>query len=170
MKYNEIGVIYKAHSFRGDVKIKSYTDFGKERFKVGSILYYLDNNNYIPLTITGKKGDGGNEILHFKGFDSDVSIYPLLGKKLFALKDYSLLKDGDKHFISDYIGMDVYQGDTLKGKVIDITELPRCDYLNVLGTDGKNKMVPIMDEFIKEVNDKGIIIDDIEGILWDLIV
>ncbi len=165
MKYNEIGIIAKAHSFRGDVRIKSYTDFGKERFKVGSILYYLDKDEYKPLKVTKKNGSKGSEILHFEGYDSDTSLYPLLGKKLYAEKDYSLLKGNDKHFLSDYIGMNISQFGEIKGKVISIIELPQCHHLNIKCTDNIERFVPILDEYIKDVTDDTIYLNEIEDLL-----
>lgn len=165
MKYNEIGLIAKAHSFRGDVRIKSYTDFGKERFKIGSILYYLDKDVYKPLKVTKKGGPKGNEILHFEGYDSDTSLFPILGKKLYAERDYSLLKGNNKHFLSDYIGMNVIQFGEVKGKVVSIIELPQCYHMNIKCLDNKERFVPILDEYIKDVTDDAIYLNDIEGLL-----
>ena len=54
------------------------------------------------------------------------------------------------------------------GKIIRIDALPQCDYLIVkLNNDEKEKMVPLLDEFIDEIDDdkKIIYITDMEGLL-----
>ena len=55
------------------------------------------------------------------------------------------------------------QNNEIKGKVIEIREYPACNYL-VVNYNDKNILIPFNKQFIKEVNDKYIVIDESEGL------
>ena len=169
MELNYIGKITQTHGLKGELKIKAETDFIDERFDVGAKVYYKDKDEYKELEVKTHRSMQGYELVSFLGFDDIDKVMFLRNKELYAEKDESLL-DEDEYFYSDYIGLDVYQFDLLKGKVKDIDEsFPQCDYLVIETLSGKEKLVPFIDEFISEVDPKNnkLIIENIEGLLDD---
>ncbi len=166
-KYNYVGKINKSHGIKGEVKVESNSRYIDERFKVGATLYIKEKDEYKPLIVRSKRGTNDKLIIGFEGFDNPESLFPILHKSLYGLKDKSILKEGD-HFYSSYKGANVYQFNELKGVVKDIVAYPQADYLLIETIDKKEKLVPLLDEFVVELNEdeNSLYIADIEGLLW----
>ena len=167
MEYNDLGKIAQTHGVKGEVKVKTDSSFINERFKEGGTLYIKTGNSYKPLIVKSHRSMLGYELVKFDGIESIDDAMPYLGKTLYAEKNRDLLEEGE-HFYSDLIGLTVYQFKKEVGKIIRIDALPQCDYLIVkLNNDEKEKMVPLLDEFIDEIDDdkKIIYITDMEGLL-----
>lgn len=161
MKYNICGKILKTFGLKGEVKVLNSSDFN--RFVKNKELYYLENGIYKELKIKEVK-DGGSLIVSFYGYDDINKVLPLIGYDLYAKREKEDLKDNE-YYYSDLIGKDVYNEDgVLRAKVKDVRELPQGKYLLCV-KDGKNKLIPFNEHFIKDVLDDRIIIIEIEGLL-----
>ncbi len=166
MKYNEIGKIAQTHGLKGEVKIKTDSDFIAERFKAGATVYYKEKDNYKELIIKSHRSMLNYELVVFEGLESIELITPYLGKLLYGERDKKLLEEGS-HFYSDFIGMDVYQNGENKGVVKEIREFPQYDYLVITTKDNKEKLVPLLNEFLKDVDEdnNSITLIEMEGLL-----
>ena len=161
MKYNICGKILKTFGLKGEVKVLNSSDFN--RFVKNKELYYLENGIYKELKIKEVK-DGSSLIVSFYGYDDINKVLPLIGYDLYAKRKKEDLKDNE-YYYSDLIGKDVYNEDgVLRAKVKDVRELPQGKYLLCV-KDGKNKLIPFNEHFIKDVLDDRIIIIEIEGLL-----
>ncbi len=161
MKYNICGKILKTFGLKGEVKVLNSSDFN--RFVKNKELYYLENGVYKELKIKEVK-DGSSLIVSFYGYDDINKVLPLIGYDLYAKREKEDLKDNE-YYYSDLIGKDVYNEDgVLRAKVKDVRELPQGKYLLCV-KDGKNKLIPFNEHFIKDVLDDRIIIMEIEGLL-----
>ena len=164
MKYFKCGKILKTHGIKGDLKVSPMTDF--ERFYDGNILYILHNGEYIEVELENVREFGNCYLLNFKGMN-DINLVEKYHSDFLCVSEDSReeLPEGQYYF-NELIGKDVYNQDgILKGKCIDIEELPSANYLVVKTENGKEKLVPfIMNEFIKEVKEDRIIINEIEGL------
>ena len=165
-KYNIVGKVRKPHGVKGEVKVEANTRYLDERFKIGSTLYYKENNEYKELKIINRRGTDDNLIIAFEGFNSPESLFPILNKVLYGLKDKSILKEGD-HFYSSYKGAKVVQDEIEKGIVTNIIPFPSGDYL-VIKTDDGEKYVPLLDEFIDHLDEENnmLYLKPYEGLLW----
>ena len=166
MEFNEIGKIAQTHGLKGEVKIKTDSDFISERYKAGATVYYKEKENYKPLVIKSHRSMLNYELVLFEGIDSIEKVTPYLGKMLYGERDKNLLDEGE-HFYSDLIGMDVYQDGVLKGQVKEIKEYPQYDYLSIVSLDNKEKLVPLLEEFIEEIDEEKnrITLISMEGLL-----
>ena len=79
----EIGQIVNTHGLKGDVKVKSDSDFKASRFAVGAILYINDS----PYTITKYQPHKGFDLLHFKGLDTIDAAIALKNSILISVLD-----------------------------------------------------------------------------------
>ena len=164
MNYYKCGHIMTTHGLKGDLKIKNLSDF--DRFKKDNKLYILHNGNYIPVIV--------NKATPFKGDTLLVSFKDLLDINLVEkyhsddiyisdLERENDDLDGD-YYYSDLVGKTVVnQNNEKRGKVKEIKKLPQCDYL-VVDYNGKNVLIPFIDEFIVDVTEEEILIDEIEGL------
>ncbi len=163
MNYYKCGHIMTTHGLKGDLKIKNLSDF--DRFKKGNTLYILHNFEYIPVVI--------NKATLFKGDTYLVSFKDLLDINLvekYHSDDIYIsdkereLDEIDGYYYSDLIGKTIInQKGDIKGIVKEIKELPQYNYL-VVEYNKKNVLIPFIDEFIIDVKDNEIIINEIEGL------
>lgn len=164
MDYFKCGKILKAHGIKGDLKVQPMTDF--DRFFNGNKLYILHNGEYISVELENVREFGQCYLLNFKGLNDINLIEKYHGDFLCVSElDREELPEGH-YYYNQLINKDVYnQFGELKGKCMDIEELPKYRYLVVINLKGKRKLIPIiMNEFIKEVLDDRIIVNEIEGL------
>lgn len=156
----EIGKISNTHGIRGEVKIKTDTDF--DRFKVGKTVHTTLGAETLNLKIVSVKEAKDHFIVKFEGYDHINQIEHLKGSILFT-NDAPKLKKDEYHF-RDLIGKDVINQHGKKvGAVKDVIEVPQGHLLQV-DTGEKLALIPFVEAFIKSV-EKDILIEEIEGLL-----
>ncbi len=164
MNYYKCGHIMTTHGLKGDLKIKNLSDF--DRFKKNNKLYILHNDEYISVIVNKSSPFKDNTLLvSFKDLLDINLVEKYHGDDIYIsdLERENDELDGD-YYYSDLVGkMVVNQNGVEKGIVLEIKELPQCDYL-VVDYNKKNVLVPFIDEFIIEVTDEKIIINEIEGL------
>ncbi len=164
MKYFKCGKILKTHGIKGDLKVSPMTDF--DRFFDGNKLYILHNDEYIEVELENVRDFGDCYLLNFKDM-RDINLVEKYHSDFLCVpeSDREELPEGQFYF-DELIGKDVYnQNNEYKGKCKNIEELPSANYLVVVLENGKEKLVPfIYKEFIKEVLEDRIIVNEIEGL------
>lgn len=162
MNYYRCGKIMTTHGIKGDLKIQTNTDF--DRFYPGSQLYIYHQNEYIPVTIHHVSPFGKYLLIGFENL-LDINLvekYHL--DDLYVSEEDREQLDQDEFYYSDLIGLPVYNEEgTPRGVVVEIKELPQCDYLYV-EYDQKHYYIPFLNEFIVEVSDK-IVFHEMEGLI-----
>jgi 16S rRNA processing protein RimM len=140
-----VGEIVNTHGIKGEVKVKSLTDF-PERFKSKAVLIFLIKFNEVQNI---------DEALKIKGGLLKISSEQL--KKLPA----------DTYYIFELIGMEVQTDDgIILGKIKDIIQTGSNDVYVVNGTK-KEYLIPAIRLIVQEIDkSKGtIIIKPMEGLL-----
>ena len=166
MNYYKCGHIMTTHGLKGDLKVKNLSDF--DRFKKGNKLYILHNDEYIPVIVYKSVDFKGDTLLvSFKDL-LDINLVEKYHSDDIYVSDLEREDDDldGEYYYSDLVGKKVVnQNKESRGTVLEIKELPQYDYL-VVDYNGKNVLVPFIDEFIIEVNDDEIIVEEIEGLFW----
>ena len=166
MELINIGVVANTHGLRGTVKVKSFTDFVKERYKKGNVLYILFKKEYIPFTVDKFRTTKGLEYVDFVEI-TDINVAEKYkGCELFFKKTEEHVLPADEFYFRDLIGMEVHT-DTYIGVVHDIREYPQGEYLIVKRDGLKNAIIPFIKEFVVKVDEEGkkIFITEMEGLL-----
>lgn len=152
-----IGKLVNTHGLKGEVRIISDFKYKNDIFKKNNYIY-INNNKYIINSYRKHKMfdmlilDGINNIeeaLEIKGYDIYID-----------RNEYTF----DGYLDEDLIGLEVYDNENLKGKIVDIYKTNTNDLLVI---DGKKRhMVPNIDTFIKKVDleNKKIYINYIKGL------
>lgn len=166
MEYNIVGTVAGTHGVKGEIKIKSETDFADIRFAKDASIFYYEGKDLKTLKVRSHRSMNGYELVAFDGLDTVDDVMFLTKKVLYVEKDHKILSN-KKHFYSDYLGLTAYQFGKPSGKVADIVNLPQGDYLLIMNNDNKERLVPLRDEFIDRVDDalKIVYIVDMEGLL-----
>lgn len=158
MKY-EIGMIANTHGVKGEVVVKSTTDF--ERFIKGKTVYILNPNKKeftIKSVFEMKKGI----ILSFEEINDINEVITYKGQTLYS--DEQPILEEDEYHYRDLLNKEVYNEKGLFiGEVIEVLEMPQGHLLRVKLAD-KTGLIPFRKEFVLSVEDV-ITIREIEGLL-----
>lgn len=164
MKYFKCGHIMTTHGLKGDLKVKSLSDF--DRFFKGSRLFILHNKQYEEVKVHSCKSFGNYYLVAFED-KLDINLVEKYHSDDIYVSELDRQNelDEDEYYYSDLIGMSVVnQNNEARGEVIEIRELPQADYL-VVKYNGKKVLIPFIKEFVKDVNEK-IVVNEIEGLFW----
>lgn len=157
----KVGTITTTHGLKGEVKVIGDNECFSTSFKDD---LYLDTNPVTIVHIKSVKFQSGKLIIGFKEFNDINQVECFRNVGIYAHRDSLNDLEDDEVYLSDLIGMDVYnEKDELIGVVKDYVEYPQCYYLEVV-KDGKKHLIPFIDEFIVDVTDV-IIIHEMEGLL-----
>jgi 16S rRNA processing protein RimM len=162
MEYLYLGEIVNTHGLKGEIRIISDFKFKDEVFKKGSSLYigdykdkevinsYRVHKNYDMVTL-----DGINDI-------NDVLKYK--GKRVYIIREEH---NFDGIIYEDVIGLNVYSEDKQLGPVDSMIKSHAHPILVVKNENGKEFMIPFIDEFIinVDVDNKRIDVKLIEGLI-----
>lgn len=166
MEYVRVGNIVNTFGLKGELKIKSHTDFEDVRFKVAQQLYIRYMNAFEPVVIKSFRKHKGFILLSFFEKQDINLVEKYKGCDIFIKKDdVHTLSEGVYYFF-ELQDCSVYYNNQKIGYVSAIED----GYQTVLRIDTADKevLIPFVDRFIKEVNveNKRIDIDVIEGMLW----
>jgi 16S rRNA processing protein RimM len=165
MEYIKIGSIINTFGIRGELKIKSYTDFPEMRFKVGQTIYIYYQDKYVPVVVKRMREHKGFILLTFEDLENINLVEKYKNCDLYIdLQHVHTLNQGEYYFFQ-LKGCDVYYNNSMIGKVQAVEE----GYQTILRIKVKDKemLVPYVDRFVKgiDVEHKRIDVDIIEGML-----
>jgi 16S rRNA processing protein RimM len=168
MEYYLVGTIIATHGIKGELKVKIETSFPEERFKKGSKLFFKSDHSYQEVIVSSYRTHKQMALITINHLENINDVLTFVGKDLYV--DRSLQNDlqEDDFYYNEIIGLTVYNEDGhILGSVSDIMEVPQGEILIISKMDGKEALVPFVDEYIKKIDlEKGIIIiSPIEGLL-----
>lgn len=164
-QFLECGKIINTHGVRGGIKLESWCDTPADLASLKKI-YLKEGSEYVCHKV--KKASVFKQFVLFEleGINNIDVAEKLKNKVIFADRD-DISIDDDAFFLADIIGLPVF--DILSGEKIgtlsDVMNLGASDLYEIKTENGK-KLIPAVDEFIKEVDlEKGIFVSLIEGML-----
>jgi len=161
MEKLKIGKVLGTHALKGELKIRSYSDFNDQRFVIGNKLYL--NNIEDPFSIKTVRIHKGNYLVSFEGLQDINLVEKYVGSIVYGLKEDVVLED-DEYFYDDLIGCKVKENDQVIGTVESIYFNGAQDILNVKTTK-KTIAIPYVDAFIvdEDIENKVIEVQLIKG-------
>lgn len=153
MEYLKIGVIVNTFGIKGELKIKSYTDFDEERFGKGKEIYIKENDEYFKFEIVKMRYHKDMLLIALKDKEDINLVEKYKGLEVYAnSKDVHKLAEGEYYFF-ELAGLDVYDMDNkCIGKVLKVEEGLAHNNLRVELLDGSVRLVPFVDAFIHKVD------------------
>ena len=159
-----IAKITNTSGLKGQVKLRPLSRYSIDYIMTKDLHIGQIENNLSSLKLESKVGDGKKMKFKFQGIDSISDAENIVGKIIYIDSE----KDDNINLIGEnVIGFSV---ETKSGKKVgtlkDVMWLPANDVYIIL-KDGKELLVPILDEFIISLNmdDKKLIIADVDGLL-----
>lgn len=165
-KYLELGQIVNVKGLKGEVKVNSFTDDNTKFERIPNV-FLKQKGNLKEYSIESVGYNKNQVIIKFKGIDTVEEAEKLRNSYIVVDREiFGELPEG-VYYIADLLGLDVYTEDgTHIGKVDDIFSTGANDVYVVKDELGKQKLLPGIDEVIKQIDlESGkIIVNLIEGL------
>ena len=165
-KYLELGKIVNVKGLKGEVKIDSYAEdiFTFEKLKS---LFVEKKENLTEYEIENVSYNKNQVIIKFKEVNSIEEAEKLRNSSILVDREiFGKLPEG-VYYLADLIGLDVYtEENEYLGKVDDVYNTGSNDIYVIKSESGQERLLPGIDEVIKEINlDSGkIIVNLIKGL------
>lgn len=162
-EFLECGKIINTHGCHGDVKLESWCNTPQALAAIKNV-YLKKGDEYIKLKVKKASIFKQFVIATLEGIDDMDQAMALKENVLYAKRADFKLKKGE-YFIADIIGIDVLDIDTNRkyGTLKEVINRGSSD-IYVIDTEAGERMVPVVDEFVKKVDiNKGIYLKPIEG-------
>lgn len=165
-KYLELGQIVNVKGLKGEVKVNSFTDDNTKFERIPKV--FLKRKETLTEYEIEKVGYNKNQvIIKFKNVDTVEEAETLRNSYIVVDREiFGELPEG-VYYIADLIGLDVYtESNEYLGKVDDIFSTGSNDVYVVKDELGKQKLLPGIDEVIKQIDIElgKIIVNLIEGL------
>ncbi len=164
VNYQPIARVSRSFGLFGEVKLKPTSRYFEKYIKCSDLFISQKDSNPIPIKIISIKGTRGKEVFKIKGVNSLNEAKIIIGNIIYALVP---IDDKINQISKDLIDWKVISiSRSYIGKLVDIMWCPGND-IYIIKNQDKEYLVPIVDEFIKEINykDKEIIISPIDGLI-----
>lgn len=150
-----VGVVSSTHGVRGEVKVFPTTD-DMERFKGLSEVLVDMGDGLLPLAIENVHFLKNMVILKFKGIDNIDDVMKYKGHDLLVTRENAVPLEEGEFFICDIIGSTVFEEDGKEfGTLTDVLQTGANDVFVVMGKDGKEVLLPCIDDCIREIDVEG---------------
>lgn len=138
-----IGKVSNTHGLKGEIRILSDFKYKDIVFKEGNSIYIM-NEEYI---INSYRVHKMYDMLTLKDLNTIEDVLIFKGEDVYINEsDYEF----PGYLDTDLIGLNVFDGNVLKGKVVD---LKHTDIYDLLVIEGSHiHMVPNIDKFVKNVD------------------
>lgn len=167
-KYLECGKIVNTHGIKGAVKLENLCDSPEILASLKRVFLY-ENGVYNSVKIKEASIFKSMVIARLEGIDDIDKAALLKNKMVYAAREDFELDEG-VFFIADLIGLPVIDEESGKiyGKIVDVINRGASDIYVVRDEVGADRMVPVVDEFIKRTDlDSGVYVHNIPGLLTD---
>lgn len=138
-----IGKLVNTHGLKGEVRIISDFKFKDVVFKKNNNIYIKDNK----YTINSYRKHKMFDMIILDGINNIEDALDLKGNNVYIDKNEYVFSG---YLDEDLIGLEVYDNDIYKGKIIDIYKTTTSDLLVIEGN--KKHMVPNIEMFIEKVD------------------
>lgn len=152
-KYIRIGRMINTHGIKGEIKIRSYSDFDEQRYVKGNTVYMKVNEEMMPLTVKSYRVHKGFPLVSFEELKDINAVEKYRECELYITDDMREELD-EGYYYDELEGLDAYDTEgNLLGTTIGIEETNGAqDNLRIETKSGKTFLVPYIEEFIVEVD------------------
>ncbi|MBR3518014.1 MAG: 16S rRNA processing protein RimM [Lachnospiraceae bacterium] len=152
--YFRIGVITEPHGVQGEVKVYPTTDDVLHLKKVKEI-YLQTKEGWQTLHLKDMKQQNDRIILRFAEFTDRNAVEGLRKLELYVDRAHAVPLEENEYYISDLIGLAVFEDDVQIGEVTDVIETGANDVYQIKRTDGTELLLPAIKQCVLKVDVEG---------------
>lgn len=145
-----VGKLRRSHGVKGEIIMDVLTGF-PERLRPGKLVFAGDDHE--PLQITGVRGHDKSMIIRFAGIDTPEAVSRLRNMTVFvSAEGLPDLPDGE-YYHHQLLGLSIVdEAGQLLGELVNIIETGANDVYMVKTPDGKELLLPAVEDVVLEVN------------------
>ncbi len=166
-EYLEIGQIVNTNGLKGTLKVKPLTD-DITRFENLETVYIQKGKEQVEFKIQEVKYNKNMVLLKLEGIDDINEAEKYRNFYIKINRENAIQLEENSYFIVDIIGSVVYTDENeFLGKVTDVFGTGSNDVYTVKNNEGKEILLPAIDDVIKsvDINNKKIIVHLMEGLI-----
>jgi 16S rRNA processing protein RimM len=168
-----VGHVAKAHGTRGELQVRPLTDRPTEVFAVGRTLSVGDaagalDSAATAVVVAGARAFKQGLLVALEGIASREQADLLAGRYLLVPRSEVPAADDDELFYHELLGMRVVTVDgAAVGQVREVFETEPHHLLEVVGDDGRPRLIPFAQRIVREIDRAGarLVIDPPAGLL-----
>ncbi|MEW1983169.1 ribosome maturation factor RimM [Pseudarthrobacter oxydans] len=150
----QVARIGKPHGIRGEVTVQVLTDAPGDRFVPGTE-FVVEPASAGPLTVNSARWNKDILLLGFDEIGTRNEAETLRGAKLFIETEELDEDDDDGWYEHELVGLEARIGSRVVGKVTALNTMPVQDLLMVTTPEGKEILIPFVEQIVPEVNVDG---------------
>ncbi|CAH0134790.1 Ribosome maturation factor RimM [Arthrobacter sp. Bi83] len=147
----QVARIGKPHGIRGEVTVQVLTDAPDDRFVPGTELV-VEPASAGPLTVLSARWNKDILLLAFEEIETRNEAETLRGAKLFIETEELDEDDDEGWYEHELVGLEARVGSQVVGKISGLNTMPVQDLLVVETPDGKEILIPFVEQIVPEVN------------------
>lgn len=147
----QVARIGKPHGIRGEVTVQVLTDAPGDRFVPGTE-FAVEPASTGPLTVDSARWNKDILLLGFEGIETRNQAESLRGAKLFIETEELDEDDAEGWYEHELVGLEARVASQVVGKVSALHTMPVQDLLVIETADGKEILVPFVEQIVPEVN------------------
>ena len=162
--YQPIAKISRTFGLLGEVQLKPTSRYFEKYIKLSELFISHKDSNPIPIEIISVKGVGVKEVFKIRGVNSLDQAKIIIGHTILVSVP---INDRINQISKDLLNWKVISiSKNYIGRLVDIMWCPANDVYIIKNHD-KEYLIPVVDEFIKEINykNKEIVISPIDGLI-----
>lgn len=150
----QVARIGKPHGIRGEVTVQVLTDAPADRFVPGTE-FMVEPASVGPLTVVSARWNKDILLLAFEEIETRNDAETLRGAKLFIETEELDEDDDEGWYEHELVGLEARVGSQVVGKIAALHTMPVQDLLVVEAPDGKEILIPFVEQIVPEVNVAG---------------
>jgi 16S rRNA processing protein RimM len=147
----QVARIGKPHGIRGEVTVQVLTDAPEDRFVPGT-QFVVEPASAGPLTVLSARWNKDILLLGFEEIETRNEAETLRGAKLFIETEELDEDDDEGWYEHELVGLEARVGSQVVGKISGLNTMPVQDLLVVETPDGKEILIPFVEQIVPEVN------------------
>jgi 16S rRNA processing protein RimM len=147
----QVARIGKPHGIRGEVTVQVLTDAPEDRFVPGTE-FVVEDAAAGRLTVRSARWNKDILLLGFEEVADRNQAETLRGAKLFIDTEELDGDDDEGWYEHELVGLEARVGAQVVGKVTALNTMPVQDLLMVTTPDGKEILIPFVEQIVPEVN------------------
>ncbi|MCU1519230.1 MAG: ribosome maturation factor RimM [Pseudarthrobacter sp.] len=147
----QVARIGKPHGIRGEVTVQVLTDAPADRFVPGTE-FVVEPASAGPLTVVSARWNKDILLLAFEEIGTRNEAETLRGAKLFINTEEIDTDDDEGWYEHELVGLEARVGSQVVGKIAALHTMPVQDLLVVESPDGKEILIPFVEQIVPEVN------------------
>lgn len=168
-----VGHISRAHGTKGEVLVWPLTDQPDAVFGPGQTLLLGDTEgepgeDAIPVEVERARPFKRGLLVGFEGYPDRTAVEPLAGRYLLRSRSELEAPEAGEWYYHQLLGMEVETVDGERvGRVREVYELDPTDMLDVVGEDGRSRLIPFASRIVRQVDPEAgrLVIEPPEGLL-----